>query len=144
MRSRPKTIEKTLPMLNEIGVDSIYFVYADRSQKNFKLDIERINRILVNSCCQCGRTSLMDISVFKNIKEFCASNKQFLVLDFGGEKPTLNLDMNNTLLIGPEGGFSESERELLKKTAKKIIAFGTQNILRSETAVVAAASLCII
>jgi len=33
----PKTVEKSLPMLNELGVAKISFLYCDRSQKNFRL-----------------------------------------------------------------------------------------------------------
>ncbi len=50
----PKIIEKTLPMLNELGVTQITFIYADFSQKNHKLDFDRMQRILVNSSQQCG------------------------------------------------------------------------------------------
>jgi 16S rRNA (uracil1498-N3)-methyltransferase len=138
----PKTIEKTLPMLNEIGVQNLYFIYAARSQKNFKIDMERINRIIINSCCQCGRSDLMKISIFKDFKDFCDAKKDFCVLDFGGESVS-DAD-NNIFLIGPEGGFNEDEKSFLSKKAKKILSFNTPNVLRSETAVVAAASLLII
>ncbi len=37
-----KVIEKTLPMLNQIGLSKISFLYCDRSQKNFKPDLERM------------------------------------------------------------------------------------------------------
>jgi len=44
-----KSIEKVLAMLNEIGVSKITFIECERSQKNFKLDFERMRRILVAS-----------------------------------------------------------------------------------------------
>lgn len=138
----PKTIEKTLPMLNEIGVSKLYFVYSDRSQKNFKLDMDRVNRILINSCCQCGRSDLMEIYTYKSLKDFCEDKKEFFVFDFGGEAASQARE--GIFLVGPEGGFSEDEKKLLSKNAKKILSFGTKNILRSETAVVSAASLGII
>lgn len=139
----PKTIEKTLPMLNEMGIDTLYFVYADRSQKNFKIDMPRLQKILINSCCQCGRMDIMGIEIFKSIKEFADKTGDFCVFDFGGALPSGD-DKDALFLIGPEGGFSEGERELLKQKAKKILSFDTPNILRSETAVLSAASLKII
>ncbi len=139
----PKTIEKTLAMLNEMGVSELYFVYADRSQKNFKIDMPRIQKILINSCCQCGRMDMMSIEIFKTVKYFADKAGDFCVFDFGGELPSAD-DKQNMFLIGPEGGFSEAEKEFLKKRAKKILTFGTPNVLRSETAVLAAASLGII
>ncbi|WP_456451949.1 RsmE family RNA methyltransferase, partial [Hydrogenimonas sp.] len=45
----PKTVEKALPTLNELGVEKISFVYCERSQKNFRIDFERLRRILINS-----------------------------------------------------------------------------------------------
>ena len=41
-----KSIEKVLPSLCEIGVSRISFIYCDRSQKNFKLDFKRFDRII--------------------------------------------------------------------------------------------------
>jgi len=138
----PKTIEKTVPMLNELGVDNLYFIYSARSQKNFKVDEERINRILINSCCQCGRSELMSVAIFKSLKEFCDSQKDFFVFDFGGE--SIEGTKEGVFLVGPEGGFNDEEKKILSEKAKKTLSFGTKNILRSETAVVAAASLCAI
>lgn len=37
-----KAIEKTLPSLNEIGVGKLIFFYSDFSQKNFKIDKDRL------------------------------------------------------------------------------------------------------
>ena len=56
-----KNIEKILPSLNEIGVTKITFIECDRSQGNFKLKMDRINKILINSNQQCGRMDLMQI-----------------------------------------------------------------------------------
>ncbi len=138
----PKTIEKTLPMLNEAGVSKIYFIYSDRSQKNFKIDEERLRRILISSCCQCGRTSLIETFICKSLDEFCDMNIPFFAFDFGGDG--IGNIRNGTFLVGPEGGFSERERELIKKRAQKVMSFAASNILKSETAVVAAASLALI
>ncbi len=137
-----KTIEKTLPMLNELGVSKIHFIYADRSQKNFKIDMDRLKRILINSCCQCGRTTLMEIITHKSLDEFCDTNIPFFAFDFGGE--SIGDVHSGTFLIGPEGGFSKRERELIKKRAQKILSFGAPNVLKSETAAVAAATLALI
>ncbi|XPV54809.1 MAG: hypothetical protein ACNI3H_07545 [Halarcobacter ebronensis] len=48
----PKTIEKELPYLNELGVRKITFISCDYSQKNFKLNFEKLEKILVNSSSQ--------------------------------------------------------------------------------------------
>jgi len=129
----PKNIEKTLPILNEIGVSKISFIYCNFSQRNFKLKLDRIEKILINSCQQCGRSDLMEIEVLNSIKEFI-EKYDFIALDFNGEEIKCK-DYNKAFLIGPEGGFSEEERKLFKEKIK-LKGF----ILRSESAACAIAS----
>ncbi|CAM2978097.1 16S rRNA (uracil(1498)-N(3))-methyltransferase [Helicobacter burdigaliensis] len=133
----PKNIEKTLPFLNELNVKKISFFYAEYSQKNFKIDLERLNRILENSSIQCGRFIKLEIEIFKNLQEICEKYNDFGVLDFGGE--TLKQNISLPILIGSEGGFSKKERELLK--TRQIFSATNCNILRSESAAIYTASL---
>ena len=134
----PKVVEKTLPMLNEFGVEKISFIYCDRSQKNFKLDFERLNRILINSCQQCGRSKLMKLEIFDNIKLYFKEYPKSAILDFG-KKPFLFKDEVKSILVGCEGGFSSEERELFRN--REIFTLNTPLILRSESAVVSVALL---
>jgi len=133
----PKIIEKTLPMLNELGVSKISFVYAEFSQKTHKLDMERIKRILVNSSQQCGRSLLMQIEVLPTVKSYIEAYPTSHVLDFSDTKLTATSEVSS-ILIGPEGGFSERERTLLQN--QPIVGLTCNTILRSETAVVTTAS----
>ena len=55
----PKSIEKVLPSLNEMGVEKITFIYCKRSQKSFKPDFKRLEKILLNSSQQSGRSEMM-------------------------------------------------------------------------------------
>ena len=130
----PKNIEKTLPALNEIGVSKISFVYCDFSQRNFKLKLERLEKILINSCQQCGRSNLMEIEILNSSKEFFTKYPDFYALDFNGEKIN-STECNFPFLIGAEGGFSEKERKCFKNKIK-LDGF----ILRSETAAISIAS----
>ena len=126
----PKTIEKTLPSLNEIGIAKIVFFYGEFSQKNFKLDFSRLERILISSCEQCGRNDLTKFEIYKSLDELVKFYPNVALIDFEGE----NLDGyagKEILAIGPEGGFSRSEREAV---AKKY-GLKAKNILRSQTAI---------
>ena len=126
----PKTIEKTLPSLNEIGIAKIVFFYGEFSQKNFKLDFSRLERILISSCEQCGRNDLMKFEIYKSLDELVKFYPNVALIDFEGE----NLDGyagKEILAIGPEGGFSRSERE----TVAKKYGLKAKNILRSQTAI---------
>ena len=55
----PKIIEKYIASLNEMGIEKITFIYAEYSQKNFKINIEKLEKILINSSSQCGRSNIM-------------------------------------------------------------------------------------
>lgn len=133
----PKNIEKSLPLLNQIGVAKITFIMCKYSQKNFKISTERLEKILINSCEQSGRTTLMQIDFCSSLKEFLQLYPESIALDF---EPNTTFENENikTLLIGCEGGFSPDERELLK--SRKIISFKSDAILRSETAAISASS----
>jgi 16S rRNA (uracil1498-N3)-methyltransferase len=128
-----KIIEKTLPMLNEMGVGKISFIYCDRSQKNFKINLERLKKILVNSSQQCGRSKMMEIEILKSLKEYFKRYPKSAILDFGGK--SINSGEIDSIVIGCEGGFSKNEKEQFED--KKCYSFNTAMILKSESAAVA-------
>lgn len=135
----PKVIEKTLPFLNEIGVKKIFFVYSDFSQKHFKINFEKLKKVLIYSCEQCGRADLMEFEIFNSIKEFMKKYNDFGVIDFSQNKiNSFEYKDIKTWMVGCEGGFSKNEKELLKN--QKVAGFDTENILKSESASIAIAS----
>ena len=138
----PKIIEKTLPSLNEIGVDKITFIYCDRSQRGFKLDINRVKKILINSSQQCGRVKLPQIDIIDSIDEFLKAYPDSYILDFSTKRARDYISEIETILVGCEGGFSQRERELFKDS--KVLGLDTPYILRSETAVVSIASMILL
>jgi len=131
----PKTIEKTLPFLNEIGVGKIAFVYTKFSQANFKIDIERLNYINALSCEQCGRTLLMEFEIYKSLDELIGVYKNVSAINFGGKNLNEKRD-DEILIIGPEGGFSEDETAKFKNSYR----LNTNNILKSQTAIISTAA----
>lgn len=133
----PKTIEKTLPMLTELGVNKITFIHCRRSQQNFRLDFDRFVRIMESSIMQCGRTSLIELAETPTLSTFLKNNPQTVIFDFGGT-PLGNDESVDTVVIGCEGGFDESERKLFSDYRVRL--FSSPMILRSETAAVAVAS----
>jgi 16S rRNA (uracil1498-N3)-methyltransferase len=129
----PKTVEKNIAMLNEMGLEKITFVYADFSQKSYKIDEKRLKRILVNSCEQSGRVNLMQIEILQSVEEYLKAYPKSVIIDFSDN--FLSSENNiESFLVGPEGGFSQKERELF--TCRNIFGLKSPNILRSETAVV--------
>ena len=113
-------IEKTLPSLNEMGVDVLHLVYCDFSQKNVRYDMDRFERILIGSCEQCGRNSLMKIEIWQKFDDFIAKCEN------------LEKSEDEILFIGAEGGFSQHERAKIKRK----FGLNSPNILRSNTAII--------
>lgn len=133
----PKSVEKVLASLNEIGVSKITFIDCDRSQKNFKIDYKRFERILEASSQQCGRTSIMEFDISKNIADFIMKYPNTKVFDFC-DNILDEADNFETVLIGCEGGFSSNEKELLK--SQNVFRLNNPMVMRSESAVMAVAS----
>lgn len=127
----PKTIEKELPALNQIGVSQITFVKCAYSQHNFKINYDRLQSILINSCMQCGRSDLMLFDEIDFTK--LDSINDFAVIDFSQRKIDNTIFEYDTFLFGPEGGFSKEEKQWLN--TKTTFGLNTNTILRSETAV---------
>lgn len=143
----PKAIEKTLPMLNELGIPHISFFYAEFSQRHFRLNLDRMQKILIASSQQCGRAQLMNLEVLRDFDEVCRHYAPFYAFDFGGKdiakhNPFLNHADSTPvrIMLGAEGGFSQKER---RQFAQIITLHDTLRapILRSESASVFLASL---
>ncbi len=131
-----KSIEKVLPALSEIGVSKISFIYCERSQKNFKLDLQRFKRILEASVQQCGRTSFIEFEILDTLQIFITKYPNAKVFDFCDTILKESVDFQ-TVLIGCEGGFSKKERALL--SSQEVFRLDTPMTLRSETAILAVA-----
>jgi len=132
------SIEKVLPMLNEIGVRKIVFITCERSQRNFKLDFKRFRRMLKASMQQCGRTQWMEFEHQPSLEAFLEASPTCKILDFSAE-PFHATPETTHLLIGCEGGFSEQERALF--TPSQCFSLPTGSVLRSQSAAVVATTL---
>lgn len=136
----PKIIEKTLPILNELGVSKISFFYAHFSQKNFTLHTERMQKILIQSCEQCGRNELLEIEVLEDLHQVLTRYPNAIAFDINGNELSAMVERlreSRSIIIGAEGGFSEQERALLRASIK----IPTNSILRSQSATLFGASV---
>lgn len=122
---------KILPYLNELLVDKITLFYSDFSQKNEKANIEKLNKILINSSMQCGRLNIMKIEILNSLEDVLDKYKDAIALDFNDNY--LNVKQYNSFIIGPEGGFSKKEKQILSNKS-----FGIDNplIMRAKTAAI--------
>ena len=137
----PKNIEKVLPSLNEMGVEKITFIYCKRSQKSFKLDFKRLEKILLNSSQQSGRSKMMQLENADNLEDFLKRYPESYLLNFSQNILTAHSSIE-TIVIGCEGGLHEEEVSLFHKD--KIIGFDTALVLKSESAACAVAAKLIL
>jgi len=137
----PKSIEKALPMLNETGVEKITFIYCARSQKQFRPDIERWQKILLNSSQQCGRSRMMQLALEEDLSAFVREHPEAVLLHFSERKLSPEQTVE-TIVIGCEGGLSDAESALFPPV--QIRGLDTPLILRSESAASAVASMLLL
>ena len=136
-----KNIEKNIVYLNEIGVESITFIYCDRSQKSFKVDFDKLNKILISSSSQCGRSRMMRLDILNSLQEFMEKYPNSKMLNFSPNKISSNSNIDR-IVVGCEGGFSDSEVGVFED--KDIIGLDSSMILKSQTAIISLSSILIL
>lgn len=130
----------------ELGVARLIPVLTERSVVD-KVNPERLQAHLIEAAEQCGRTALPElvelVSLPKLLEDWPAERMLFFADETGGDPMTGIFAANPgpaALLIGPEGGFTRQERELIRSVpAARPISLGPR-ILRAETAAIAATS----
>ncbi len=126
----------------ELGVDRVIPVHSARSEngldKAVSKRLERWRRIALESSQQSRRVFLPEISPVMRLKDVVAKAEgQRIFLDESREALGLATIVKSgtviSLLIGPEGGWTEEERSLASAALWKPASLGPR-ILRAETA----------
>jgi 16S rRNA (uracil1498-N3)-methyltransferase len=129
----------------ELGVTKFVPIIFDRSIVR-KINNERFKKIIIEACEQSNRINLPDIIKTQTLDEFINSNEVNLIFTDLNSK-NKKLDKNKfdekpiCVLVGPEGDFSEEEREKILKYKSVCSIKINDNILRSETAVISSLSI---
>jgi len=134
----PKTVEKSIASLNELGVTKITFIYCEYSQKQFKLNIEKLEKMLINSSQQSGRSSIISLEICNSLEKFLDQYPDTYMFNFSQNHISDKKDDIKTIIIGCEGGFSPEE--VSSFDTEKVVGIKSNLILRSETAVVTVSS----
>ena len=133
----------------ELGLRKFLPTLSDKTQTK-KLSVDRFKKNIVEAVEQCGGTFIPEISpvssLVKVIEEL-PEDRMIIFCDESLESRNINdnlLSANSekvALLVGPEGGFSDSERNLIR-TKKNVLPVSLGNrILRAETAAVVALTM---
>jgi 16S rRNA (uracil1498-N3)-methyltransferase len=65
-----KSIEKQIASLNEMGVSKITFIYCSYSQNKYKPNFEKLDKLLINSSQQCGRSDIIKLDSCNSLSDF--------------------------------------------------------------------------
>ena len=134
-----------LQKATELGVTKFLPIIFDRTVVR-KINKDRIEKIVIEASEQSNRINVPTIEGAQDLNSFLKKNSVDLIFtDLNSNIKKIDkskfTDKPVCIIIGPEGDFSETERE-------KILSFkGVQpikineNILRSETAVISAISI---
>ncbi|KRO97204.1 MAG: 16S rRNA methyltransferase [SAR92 bacterium BACL26 MAG-121220-bin70] len=148
--SRGDRMDWIVQKATELGVCSITPLFTERTE--VKLNAERLNKknrhwqqVAISACEQCQRTLVPLVSPAIALTQWVAVDNDSLklVLHHRAENrlTALNKDSNLvSLLVGPEGGLSDSEIDLSLNYGFKALALGPR-VLRTETAPLAALSI---
>ena len=135
------SLELSLKSAIEMGVSKFYIVQTDFSQ-NFKLNIGRLQKIAISAMIQSNNPYLceiVEIPSFESCLELFGGN--LVIFDMIDSSPAMTKKKKSAdiVFIGPEGGFSQKEREIIVVKGIKSHAFDTP-IMRAETALISALS----
>ena len=134
-----------LQKATELGVTKFLPIIFDRTVVR-KINKDRLEKIVIEASEQSNRINVPTIDDVQDLNSFLKKNSMDLIFtDLNSNIKKIDkskfTDKPVCIIIGPEGDFSETERE-------KILSFkGVQpikineNILRSETAVISAISI---
>jgi 16S rRNA (uracil1498-N3)-methyltransferase len=126
----------------ELGVARLIPVMTQRTVAE-RVKLERLEAIAIEAAEQCGRTVVPEIAEPVTLKQLLnASARTLYFADEGGGEPVAAAVKPGPALIltGPEGGFTDEERALVRAAENAVpISLGPR-ILRAETAALAALS----
>jgi len=129
----------------ELGVTKFIPIIFDRSVVR-KININRLEKIVIEASEQSNRLNIPKIEDAQKLKSFLKSNSMDLIFtDLNSNNKKIDksyfTDKPTCIIIGPEGDFSEGERdEILSFKGVHPLKIN-ENILRSETAVISAISI---
>ena len=140
-------METILQKATELGVSKIIPIVSERTEVK-ELNLERANKIVIESTEQSNQLMPPKISDVMNFKDFLKnldSSSKLLFADVNSKdnlkSKVLEEAKTLSVLIGPEGDFSPSERKLILANSHVVSFTISKNILRSDTAVISAISL---
>ena len=128
----------------ELGVTKFLPIIFERTIVR-KINKERLEKVIIEAAEQSNRITVPSIEDPQKLKSFLSNDMDLIFTDLNTANTKIDLTKLTTkptcVIIGPEGDFSEQEREeILKFNGVQSVKIN-ENILRSETAVISALSI---
>jgi len=145
---KKERFEIILEKLTEIGVKEIYPIITRYTVVKPEKLKERWEKIILSACKQSGRQIIPKLYEIMSLSEIINISKNYEIKLFGSlnsKRSIFDIEFKKSVLvlIGPEGGLSEDEENLLKEN--NFLDFRIGNfILRSETASIVSVSCLIL
>ena len=128
----------------ELGVTKFLPIIFERTIVR-KVNKERLEKVIIEAAEQSNRITVPSIEDPQKLKSFLNNDMDLIFTDLNTANTKIDIKKLTTkptcVIIGPEGDFSEQEREeILKFNGVQSVKINV-NILRSETAVISALSI---
>ena len=132
----------------ELGVTKFIPVITDRTIVR-KINYERVENITIEASEQSNRLLVPKVEKIQNLKSFLEKNNNKINIIFGDintknqklDPKIQKEDKPICIIIGPEGDFTEAEREQILNFKDVQSLKLNNNILRTETAAISALSI---
>ena len=128
-----------LQKCTELGVSHFVPILPERKVAT-ELNVERARKIVIEAAEQCGRSDIPrvrePIEIETALNEFAGKLDLFYAEQSDDTETTIETNKPLGVFIGPEGGFTDAEKQLLDKNCKKLLLHDFT--LRAETAAIVA------
>jgi len=146
---KKNSLDMMIQKTTELGIQKFIPILSERTIVK-EINTERLKKIIIEASEQSNRISIPEIKNLETLKFFLnkfPKNGSLIFCDINCKKNNLKniLSKKNhgpvCILIGPEGDFSEKERQLIIEKKENFSLLLARNILRTETAAIAAVTL---
>ena len=128
----------------ELGVTKFLPIIFERTIVR-KINKERLEKVIIEAAEQSNRITVPSIEDPQKLKSFLNNDMDLIFTDLNTTNTKVDIKKLTTkptcVIIGPEGDFSEEEREEILRFKDVQPIKINENILRSETAVISALSI---
>ena len=149
---RPKMMRRVIQNISAMGIKQIHLINSWRVEKSFWqtpwLQPEMLREQLILGLEQSIDTKMPDVQIHKLFKPFAedvlpgilsGGSRALVAHPYSEQHCPVDIKDRSSLIIGPEGGFTDYEISMLQKAGAEAVNTGPR-ILRVETAIPALVS----